>query len=147
VTTRWLLAAFHLMALAIGPASVFVRGRALRGPLDHDGLRRVFLADALWGVAALLWLATGLSRLFVEKGVAYYMQHPLFLTKMTLFLVIVALEIWPMVTLIRWRIATRKGELADTTSARGMGAISYVQAGLVAVMVFLATAVARGLWA
>ena len=63
VITRWLAASFHLLALGIGLGAVWCRGRALRGPLDQPGLRRVFMADGAWGIAALLWLGTGLWRL------------------------------------------------------------------------------------
>lgn len=61
---RWLLAASHLLALGIGLGAVWVRGRALQQSLDTAAaFRRVFAADAGWGLAALLWLSTGLWRL------------------------------------------------------------------------------------
>src|SRR5919199_4942063 len=62
--------ALHLLALAIGLPGVFLRGRALKGPLDETGLRRLFAADTVWGVAAGLWIVTGLLRAFggLEKG-------------------------------------------------------------------------------
>ena len=145
---RWLLAALHLLALAIGPAAVFARGRALSSSPDRAGLSRAFFADNLWGIAAGIWLLTGIPRLlFTEKGVAYYMQHPLFLTKLVLFLAIFALEVWPMVTLIRWRIALRKGATPDLSAAPRIAAISFLQLALVLVIVLLITAVARGYWA
>src|SRR5438477_1856650 len=56
------VAALHYLALAIGLSAVFSRGRALKGPLDDAGLRQLFAADTAWGLAALLWLATGLLR-------------------------------------------------------------------------------------
>lgn len=49
-----IVSALHVLAVALGLASVFVRGRALRGALDDAGLRRLFAADNAWGVAALL---------------------------------------------------------------------------------------------
>lgn len=147
VTGRWLFAAFHLLALAIGPAAVFARARALSGTLDSQGLARVFFADNLWGFAAGLWLLTGIPRLFLEKGIPYYMHHPLFITKLGLFVLIFALEVGPMVTLIRWRVAQRKGEAIDTSAASRISAISFIEAALVLVIVFLATAATRGLWA
>jgi putative membrane protein len=95
-----IVAALHYLALGIGLPAVFLRGRALRAPLDDAGLRRLFAADALWGVAALLWLATGLLRAFagLEKGTAFYLHSRPFYLKMALFLAIVALEVWPMTT-------------------------------------------------
>jgi putative membrane protein len=59
---RWIIAALHLLGLGIGLGAIWARGRALRGELGPDGLRRVFYADTLWGVAALLWISTGLAR-------------------------------------------------------------------------------------
>jgi len=144
---RWLLAAFHLVALGIGFAAVLARRRALHGPLDDEGLRRVFFADNLWAVAAVLWLATGLVRAFtaLEKGSSYYLSNVAFLTKMGLFVLVLVLEAWPMTTLIRWRIRRRRGEPLDTSRANTLAVISQVQALLVVAMVFAATAMARGL--
>jgi putative membrane protein len=149
ITLRWLLAAVHLLALGIGLGAVWVRGRGLRSVLDRDGLRRVFLADGLWGAAAALWLGTGVWRLLagLEKPTGYYLANHLFLTKMGLFLAILALEISPMLTLIRWRRLVRLGQPLDTSSARRMSTISFVQAWLIVLMVLAATAMARGIGA
>ena len=148
MTIRWLMAALHLLALGIGLGSVWVRARALRGPLDAPGLRRVFAADAWWGIAAIVWIATGLYRLFagLEKATAYYMGSNAFWTKMALLGLILALEILPAATLVRWRMLQRRGEAVDTARAGTLATISAVQAALVVAMVFAATAMARGLW-
>jgi putative membrane protein len=146
VITRWLAASFHVLALGIGLGAVWCRGRAFGGSLDPTGLRRVFLADAAWGIAAVLWLGTGLWRLLagMEKSTGYYLQNHIFLTKMALFLLTLALEIWPMMTLIQWRRRVARGEQPDTHAAPVFARISFLQAGLVVLMVFAATAMARG---
>lgn len=142
-----MLAAFHLLALGIGLAGVWIRGRSLLSVLDPAGLQRVFRADAVWGGAALLWIATGLWRLLggVEKPTEYYLHNVAFATKMVLLLVILLLEIQPMVTLIRWRRRMAAAAAPDTRSAPWLAKISFVQAGLVVLMVFAATAMARGI--
>jgi len=147
MTLRWLFAALHLLALPIGLGAVVIRGRALRGALDASGLHRVFRADTLWGVAAVLWIGTGLVRAFggLEKGTAYYLAEPLFAVKMALLALVLALEVWPMITLIRWRIGSAKGLGVDTTRARALARISDVQAVVVVLMVFAATGMARGI--
>jgi putative membrane protein len=147
VTLRWLLAATHLLALGIGLGSVWVRGRALQSELNPARLKTVFRADNLWGLAALLWIGTGLWRLLggLEKGTSYYFNNHMFLTKMGLLLLILVLEISPMVTLIRWRRATARGSPVVTSSARRLARISFLQAGLIVLMVFAATAMARGI--
>jgi len=100
-----IVSALHVLALALGLPSIFFRGRALKGSLDGPGLHRLFTADTVWGIAALLWLATGLARAFggLEKGSAFYLASPLFWLKITLFATVALLEAWPMATFIRWR--------------------------------------------
>lgn len=143
---RWLLAALHLLGLGIGLGAVYARSRALRGVLDGPGLRRVFLADTWWGVAAGLWIVTGLVRAFggFEKGTDYYLQNHLFLTKMGLLLLVLLLEIGPMVRLIVWRRSLAQGVMPDTTAAFRDARVSMMQAVLVLLMVAAATGMARG---
>lgn len=145
---RWILASLHLLALGIGLGAVWARGRALRGPLDAAGLRRAFAADAWWGVAGVVWIGTGLWRLLgnYEKSVRYYLGHPAFHTKMGLLVLLLVLEAWPMVTLIRWRMALGRDQPVDLARAGALARISMIQALLVVLMVLAATAMARGYW-
>jgi putative membrane protein len=147
MTLRWVVASLHLLALGIGLGAIVVRARALRAPFDPARLPTVFLADGLWGGAALLWICTGLWRAFggLEKGTGYYLHHPAFHAKMALLGAIFLLELWPMVTLVRWRIARAGGRPWDPGAAAAMARISAAQAVLVVAMVFAATAMARGL--
>jgi len=146
MTVRWLLAALHLLALGVGLGAVWARGRALQGELDPAGLRRVFYADTWWGVAALVWIGTGLVRAFggFEKGSFYYLHNHVFWGKMGLLVAILVLELRPMITLIRWRRLVARGEVPDTRAKRGFARSSFVQAALVVLMVLAATAMARG---
>ena len=141
-----IVSALHVLALALGLPSVYLRGRALKRPLDADGLNRLFAADNVWGVAALLWLVTGLLRAFggLEKGSQFYLTSRLFWTKMALFAMVVLLEIGPMATFIRWRIARRHGRPPDTTRARALYLVNHVELGLVVLIVFVAAFMARG---
>ena len=143
---RWLIASLHLLALPLGLGAVWARARALGLVRTADDLDRAFVADNLWGAAAGLWLVTGLVRVFggVEKGAFYYLHDRAFIAKMGLFIIILLLEIRPMVTLIRWRIGLRRGNSLSLESAPALARITWVQACLVVLMVFAATAVARG---
>ncbi|HEY8195638.1 MAG TPA: DUF2214 family protein [Gemmatimonadales bacterium] len=144
--TRLLLAGLHLLGLGVGLGAVWARGRALKSRLDPVGLRSVFLADNFWALAAALWLGTGLWRLLagLEKDTTYYFHNHVFLGKMALFAIILALEVMPMLTLIGWRRRVARSEQPDTSGAPLLARISFVQAGIVIVMVFLAAAMARG---
>ena len=147
---RLTLAALHLLALGIGLGGIWGRARGLaQRPLEMSGVRRAFAADSWWGVAALLWIVTGLWRLFagVEKPTSYYTHDSLFLGKMQIFGVIFLLEIWPMITLIRWRGALRREGDAwrpNETVARRISVVSYIQITLLFAMLVAAVAMARG---
>jgi putative membrane protein len=81
----------------------------------------------------------------LEKGTEYYINNWLFLTKIGLFLAVVALEIWPMVTFIRWRMRFGRGEPPDTSRVLTFAWMSAAQTILIVLIVFAATGVARGL--
>jgi putative membrane protein len=140
------VSSLHLLALAIGLPAVFLRGRALKRPLDADGLRRLLAADNVWGIAAVLWIVTGLLRAFggLEKGAGFYLRSPLFWTKMALFLVVLLLEIRPMATFIRWRVKLGRGDAVDTSAARALYTLNHIELAIVVVMVFVASLMARG---
>jgi putative membrane protein len=144
---RWTIAAIHLLGLGLGLGAIWSRSRALKDPSDPRNIQRALFADTLWGIAALLWITTGLARAFagLEKGSAYYLSNDAFWVKMALLALVLLLEVWPMVTLIRWRIQLGRGETIDTGPARRFAQISAVQTVLVVMRVFVATAMARGL--
>ena len=146
MTVAAIVAALHFLALGIGLPGVYLRGRALKGRLDGEGFRRLFAADTVWGAAAGLWLATGLLRAFagLEKGSAFYLASSLFRTKMALFILVVLLEIWPMLTLLRWRREVRHGRTPDTSSARALYVVTHIEMALVVVIVLVASFMARG---
>jgi len=114
MTIRWLLAAVHLLALGVGLGAVWARGRALQAPLDVPALRRVFYADTWWGIAAVLWIGTGLLRAFggYEKGAFYYLHNHFFWAKMGLLAAWISFVQAVLVVLM---------VLAATAMARGYG--------------------------
>lgn len=144
---HWSLAALHLLALALGFWAVLTRGTAFRRLATGVGeARSVLGADNLWGISALFLLVTGGLRAFAgyEKGTDYYLHQPLFHLKMTLFVLVLLLEIAPMVALIKWRIALGRGAPIDAARAKVFARICHVQALLVMLMIVAATGMARG---
>jgi putative membrane protein len=150
---RIFLATTHLLALGIGLGAIFSRARAMNDLSAPGALSRGFKADAWWGIAAGLWIATGLWRALgsIEKSSSYYWGNRIFIAKMILFGLIFAIEIWPMVTLIRWRAAAAKNTLppADELERTGkrIARLSDVQLVLLLAMVVAATMMARGVGA
>jgi len=146
---RWIVAALHFLALGIGLGGIWWRALALRGELNPNSVKRVLYADNLWGIAALLWIVTGLARAFagLEKGSAYYLASNAFWVKMALLAIILLLEIWPATTWMRWRIRLARGQAVDLEAGRKdlFAKTSTFQAVLIIAMIFAASAMARGL--
>ena len=149
------LAVVHLLALGIGMGAIYARGRAMQqvGRVP-DALRRASTADAWWGVAALLWIATGLWRALAgtEKASSYYWTNHVFHAKMGLFALVFLLELWPMLTLARWRrhlaadggAAFVAGDATVAARARRIARIGDVQLLLLVGIVTAAVMMARG---
>ena len=147
MSLKYLFAALHLVALAIGIAAVYGRWRALRRVKSTVDLPDVFHADNWYGIAVLIWLITGLMRAFggMEKGTDYYLGSHWFLGKMALFVIVFLLEIYPMITLIRWRRSLKKGGLVELGLVPALARLTLIELPLLIVMVFMAAAMARGL--
>lgn len=64
---------------------------------------------------------------------------------MALFLAIVLLELWPMVTLIRWRMMKAKQQPIDLTSVPKLQRVRQLQLVLLLAMPFVAAGMARGI--
>jgi len=146
---RWIVAALHLLALGIGLGAIWWRALSLRGEINQENVKRVLYADNLWGVAALLWISTGLARAFagLEKGSAYYLSNYAFWIKMGLLALILLLEVWPASTWVNWRIRLARGQQVEIDPGRKrlFSYISFIQSGLIVSMIFAATAMARGM--
>src|SRR5688572_30037947 len=139
--------AVHLLALAIGAASIFLRARALGGTLDREGIERAMRADNWWGIASILWVGSGVLRLFwLEKSTAFFLRNGFFWVKMSLFATAMVLEMWPMITFIGWRVTLAKGDLPDTRRAALFRKVSLVELAIILAIPFAAASMARGLW-
>jgi murein DD-endopeptidase MepM/ murein hydrolase activator NlpD/uncharacterized membrane protein len=146
IVLSWL----HLLALAVGLGGVWARARALddslRNPEDPRAIRRALVGNGWWGLAILVWLATGMWRLLAatDQPLSFHVASSAFAVKMGILLVALALEIWPTAVLVRW---WRKRADPDPRDVGRIEIISYVQCALVAGMVLAATISARGLGA
>jgi uncharacterized membrane protein len=142
-----LLSAIHMLTLALGAGAVFARGRALAQPLDDAGWRRLLAADNAWGLAAALWIASGLGRVFFGgKETGFYWRNGFFWTKMALFALVFVLELGPMMTFIRVRKARGQGTALPAFPLETYQQINAAELALVVAIVFAAAFMARGAW-
>jgi putative membrane protein len=147
MTLEAILAYLHL--LAILAMVVFISSEAALCRvqwLNAAVVERLAKVDLVYGIAALLVLATGIARtVWGVKGSAWYWTNPLLHVKVTLFIVIGVTSIFPTLTYIRWRKALRaNGALPGEAEIRKTRRLVMVQAHLIAVIPLAAVFLARG---
>lgn len=81
--------------------------------------RRLALADRWYGLFAGLVLVVGLVRAYAyEKGFEFYLSNPFFHLKVTLFVLIGLLSIYPTVRFARWRPDIQAGRAPVVSEAQ-----------------------------
>src|SRR5262245_46565936 len=141
------LSAIRMLTLALGLGAVFARGRALAGPLDDGGWQQLLAADNVWGLAAGLWIASGVGRVFLGgKEPDFYWSNGWFWVKMVLFGLVFVLELAPMRTFIRVRSAWRRQTDIPQIPIAMYRRINRAELALLVVIVFVAAFMARGAW-
>jgi murein DD-endopeptidase MepM/ murein hydrolase activator NlpD len=146
VITSAVVAWLHLVALAAGLAGVWARARALddslRHPEDPRAIRRALVGGAWLWIALVVWLATGAWALAAgaTTGTATYATSAAFTVKISLFLIALALEIWPATTTARW---WRGRAEPDARNVGRIEVLSYVQCALVALIALAAVVETR----
>ena len=147
MTLEAILAYLHL--LAILTMVVFIASEAALCRvewLNAAVIERLAKVDLVYGIAAITVLATGVARTWWGvKGTAWYWTNPLLHIKLTLFIVIGILSIFPTLTYIRWRKTLRaNGALPAQAEIRKTRKLVMVQAHLIAVIPLVAVFLARG---
>jgi putative membrane protein len=99
----------HLAAFAL-VAALAVEFVLIKGELSLANARKLLLVDQVFGAASGIVLIVGFLRVFVfEKGAAYYFHSAPFIGKLSLFILVGLLSIYPTIVFLSWRAALRQG--------------------------------------
>ncbi|RZI97118.1 MAG: DUF2214 family protein [Variovorax sp.] len=147
MTLEAILAYLHI--LAILTMVVFIASEAALCRvqwLNAAVVERLAKVDMIYGIAAIAVLATGIARTaWGVKGTSWYWTNPLLHVKLTLFIVIGVISIFPTLTYFRWRKALRSsGALPPEADIRKTRRLVMVQAHLIALIPLVAVFLARG---
>jgi putative membrane protein len=148
--TATVTAAFlHHLAAFLVFATLMLELVLLRNELTLSSARSIVRMDLVYGIAATVLLAVGFVRVFhTEKGSAYYFDSGSFLLKLTLFVIVGLLSIYPTLQFMRWRKSLREGRVPqlDDGMRRKIRMLIHVELTLIAAIILLAIMMARGLW-
>jgi len=147
MTLEAMLAYAHL--LAILTMVVFLASEAALCRvewLNAAVVQRLARVDAIYAIASVAVLVTGLLRVFMgAKGAAWYGSNPLLYVKFGLFVVIGLLSIKPTITFIRWRRALlATSALPGPDAVRQTRKLIMMQAHILPFIPLAAVFLARG---
>lgn len=148
MTLEAILAYLHIAAILM--VTVFLTSQAalLRTEwLNEAVVRRLAKVDLVYGIAALVLLATGLARTWWGiKGSGWYWSQPLLHLKVTLFVVIGLMSIVPTLRYRRWVKALDAGQgLPDAAAVRATRKLVMWEAHLLVLIPIAAVCLARGI--
>jgi len=147
MTLEAILAYLHL--LAILTMVVFIASEAALCRvewLNAAVVERLARVDRVYGIAAVAVIATGVARTWWGmKGTAWYWTNPLLHLKLTLFVIVGVISIFPTIRYLRWRQALRTtGALPAEAEIRKTRKLVMIQAHIIAVIPLAAVFLARG---
>ncbi|HTD05012.1 DUF2214 family protein [Undibacterium sp.] len=136
----------HLAAFAI-VLSLFAEMLLLQEPLTLGSARKIQRFDALYGLSAGLILVLGFLRvMYFEKGPGYYSHSAPFIVKMSLFLVVGLVSIYPTVVFLKWGKSVKQGIVPelDQVQQRKLRGIIHLELALLVLIILNAAIMAKG---
>lgn len=121
---------------------------AYRKDISIQEARRIQKVDIWFGISAGLLLMVGLLRVFFfEKGPNFYFYNPIFWIKMTLFLIVGLLSIYPTIRYIKWNAVLKENKSPEIPEDefKHVRIILWLEVICVLLILFAAPAMARAI--
>ena len=137
----------HYIGIMALMGSLISEHLILKPSIKKDQIKSLATVDLIYGLSVIVVLATGLLRWFVYgKGYDFYMSTHLFHIKLTLFIIIVILSIFPTIKILKWRKQIKRGEEPDITEKGVKKLLMFIRIELLLITIIplLAVLIARG---
>lgn len=148
MTSSALLAFLHHAAAFILVAVVTVELVLMKGNFTVTSVRSLLRMDAAYGISAVVLLVVGFLRVFyTEKGADYYFHSGPFIAKISLFVLVGLLSIYPTMQFTGWRKGLRQNQVPvlDDGKRRTLRLIMHVELTLLFLIMLCAALMARGI--
>lgn len=137
----------HVAAFTL-VAAVAIEFVLLRGELTLERARQIRFADLVVGIAAGVVLVVGMLRVrFFEKGAEYYLHSIPFIAKVSLFVIVALLSIYPTLQFLSWKAALAQGRAPAVPAAklRRIRTLVHLELAGVVGIILCAALMARGI--
>lgn len=137
----------HFISIMVLMGALITEHLVLKPSITKDQIKSLATIDLIYGISAVLVLTTGILRWFVYgKGYDFYMSTPLFHIKLTLFIVLGILSIFPTLKILKWKKLIKNNEEPNITPKAVKRLLMFIRIELliIAIMPLLAVMIARG---
>ncbi len=139
-----LVSYIHFISIFLLFSTLLLSLITLKEKMVRKSLLLLVKADLSFGIFAITAVATGVLRLFFfGKGVDYYLSNPVFIAKITLFILVGICSILPTAHFLKMRKS--KEEIIEVENFKLIQLILKIELALLLIIPLLGVAVARGI--
>ena len=138
----------HYLGIILCFGALIFERIILKINLSKNETISIIIADVIYGIAGLAILITGILRVkYYGQGGDFYTNNPIFWLKVSLYIVIGLLSLYPTITYILWAIPLSKNKLPVITENLVKRFQLIIMTELVGftVIPFFATLMSRGI--
>jgi putative membrane protein len=143
-----IVAYLHFLGIMTLMATLVAEHVTLQPDMTRVHLQRLAMIDMFYGIAAGLVFLTGLLRFaYFGKGMYFYLGNPVFYVKVSLFLLVGLISIYPTMRFLAWRNMLKQGALPalELSTITRLRTVIRFELGLLLVIPLLAVLMARGI--
>ena len=148
VSMSALVAYIHYLGIILCFGALIFERIILKINLSKNETISIIIADAIYGIAGLAILITGILRVkYYGQGGDFYTSNPIFWLKVTLYIIVGLISLYPTITYILWAIPLSKNKLPVISENLVKRFKLIIMTELVgfAVIPFFATLMSRGI--
>lgn len=139
----------HFIGIMLMMSALFTEYMLIKSQLVKDRIRLLTVVDLVFGISAAIVIVSGLLRWFLvdAKGAGYFNTQPFFHIKLTLFVLMIVLSIFPSRKFHSWKRMSRKDDQFEPSAkeVRKQLLIIRIEMTLMLIIPILAVLVNQGI--
>jgi len=137
----------HYIGIMVLMGSLITEYMFLKRDISADGIKSLVTVDLIYIISLVTVLTTGLLRWFLYgKGYDFYMSIPLFHIKLTLFIIVGVLAIFPTMKISKWKKQFKQGTNLEISKKQIKRLLIFIRLEFLIILIIplLAVLIARG---